>query len=304
MDGPGEVPIDIKGVGIDKAKELLGDRKLLNEKLEELKDNKTLMPLVMKKFNTDQRIKRNMTNAAAELNEARIRGARKRGQHDNKDNKGMMLNRREKTKKLAEHKAAYNAEMRAKADARLTQEDKECILITPTGNIRPFYMKDEEISDEKYCIHSCYLDETAFVVLSNIGLGGQRNNLATELLNDFVDGEQTICHGQIIFVGGRVLELPVNPELAPEPQEVTFPPIVLELKASDSWTGSLDLSPTVKEVNEDEEEIETYTKFIPMKITMKKFAKLCEKEMDNRKKGYYNSAANIPLPSTAPSSSL
>ena len=238
-----------------KIAETMKDKEAMKKAMEQIKEDKTMLPLVMKKFNSDQRIRRNLNNAAEQLKISR-----------EKKRTGRITGRL-RTEEIKAQKREDISMAVAKSQAHFTEEDRTCVIISPKGIISPFYIKNREMIDEKYCMHSVYLSDTPFLILSPIGVGGKMNPKATSLLNEFVDDEPIVCYGHIIFVAGKTIEIPIEKE---------------EDKKEDILVDSPPSPPSPAEPEENPCEPETYTKFEPIKISVKMFEELVAKEMEER----------------------
>lgn len=250
-----------------KAAGLLKDRKAMREAMEQLKEDRTMLPAALKKFNEDQRIRRNLNNAAEQIRISRS------------EKKIGRITGKQRVTQMKEQKQEENTAALAKCSAHLKEDDITCVIINPKGKIAPYYLKKVDINDDKYCMHSAYLDDTDFLVLSSFGIGGAKNPKATDLLNEFVVDEQIVCYGHIIFVAGRTVEV------RSEKKEVNEDPEIMSLDIHKD--GSASVTPIIETstpaIEFDSEEEETYIKFEPMKISMKKFEELIIREMANRK---------------------
>ena len=137
-----------------KIAETMKDKEAMKKAMEQIKEDKTMLPLVMKKFNSDQRIRRNLNNAAEQLKISR-----------EKKRTGRITGRL-RTEEIKAQKREDISMAVAKSQAHFTEEDRTCVIISPKGIISPFYIKNREMIDEKYCMHSVYLSDTPFLILS------------------------------------------------------------------------------------------------------------------------------------------
>jgi len=173
------------------------DAKAVATAIDKLRSNNNLIPLVLKKFETDQAIRMNMQDAADRLQPGPT-----------------TINCPSKSEVTALKKRAKQSQITnaiVKSAKHLVGDEKTAVMLLPTS--RPASLKTssitirmEEISTHKYNINSAWLGSEPFLLLSGKEIGGKRNPVATKLLDEIIAEEQITCYGPIIFVHIDLIE--------------------------------------------------------------------------------------------------
>lgn len=179
-----ETPRDEGKIDAEKIKQVMGDKSKVNEMIEKLKKDRSIMPTAMKKFNEDQVTRRNMMNASAAIAPSQKMGSE------------VPINTR---RKLAKQQATIKA--LAKQSATYRNGEVTCINILPNGKMSTVPYLQEDFEDDKYVVRGAVINGVPFLVIMSAMTYGKTNKIATSLLNTRITGEEMmVCCGPVTFM--------------------------------------------------------------------------------------------------------